>query len=60
MEEVVEFTARVTREGDRYRVTCPQIGITLTSTDQLEAVEVMKRWASALVDPLIVKDLSNN
>ena len=60
MEEFLEFTAQVKREGDRFRVTCPQIGISLTSSDEIEAVEVMKRWAYALVDPLIVKDLNNS
>jgi hypothetical protein len=60
MAEYLEFSALIKREGDRYRVTCPEIGISLTSSDQVEALEVMQRWAHRLVDPLIVKDLENS
>jgi hypothetical protein len=59
MAEFIEFSAEVKREGDRYKVTCPEIGISLTSKDQVEALEIMKRWAHSLVDSFIPKDLIN-
>ena len=57
--DYIEFSAEVKREGDRFRVTCPEIGLTLTSRDQIEALEIMQRWTYAIVDPLIPKDLQN-
>jgi len=59
MAEFIEFSAQVKKEGDCYRVTCPEIGISLTSKDQLEAIDLMKRWAHSIVNPFIPKDLIN-
>jgi hypothetical protein len=60
MVESIEFTAQIQKEGDRYRLTCPEIGLSLTSSDKAEALWVLQRWTKALVDPLIPKDLVNS
>ncbi|MGA1873940.1 MAG: hypothetical protein ACMUHY_09755 [Thermoplasmatota archaeon] len=60
MDGFLEFTADIRREGSRYRATCPEIGISLTSSDYDEALEYLKKWTKALVDPLIPGDIENN
>ncbi|MGA1819606.1 MAG: hypothetical protein ACMUHU_01210 [Thermoplasmatota archaeon] len=51
MEGVLEITATIRKEGDHFYATCPEIGLSLTSTDQDEALEYLKRWATSIMDP---------
>ena len=59
MDGFLEFTAFIRREGTMYRATCPEIGLSITSSDQDEALEYLKRWAKSILDPIIPADLVN-
>jgi len=59
MDGFLEFTALIKREGAKYRAICPEIGLSVTSTDEDEALEYLKRWAKSILDPLIPTDLVN-
>jgi len=59
MVDALEFTAVIDKVGDRYKATCPEVGLSLTSKSSREALSVLHRWTRALVDPIISKDLVN-
>ena len=60
MDDYLEFTATVTKQEDTYEISCPEIGLSLTSMDQTIGLETMKKWTRALVDDLICKDNLNS
>ena len=59
MDGFLEFTADIRREGSKYRATCPEIGLSLTSNDYYEALEYLRKWTKALVEQYIPIDLKN-
>ncbi|MBN1389868.1 MAG: hypothetical protein JXA22_04405 [Candidatus Thermoplasmatota archaeon] len=60
MDGILEFTADIRKEGSKYRATCPEIGLSLTSSDYLEALEYLRKWTKAVVEPYIPKDMKNS
>ncbi|MFW3145797.1 MAG: hypothetical protein ACMUIE_03180 [Thermoplasmatota archaeon] len=59
MDDALEFTAIVDKKGGKYQATCPEIGLSLRSSDQKKALEILHRWTKSIVDPLVVKDNVN-
>lgn len=59
MDDGLELTAVIDKKGGKYQATCPEIGLSLTSSDHKKALEILHRWARSIMDPIIIKDNVN-
>lgn len=59
MSEYLEFSATIRKLDETYEIKCPEIGLSLTSRDQDQGLEIMKKWTRSIVDDLVCKDIVN-